>query len=557
VGQADLILNNAKVFRYGQPLLEGAAVAVKSGKIDAVLSKDDAESFRGQHTEVIELGGRVLLPGFCDSHLHLAPFGRSLRCLDLAGAKSLPEALQRIRDALPRFENEPWILGRGWDQNLWGEAGSARGQENFDYGLQGPPGAQGKSAALPAGATGPSRGDLDSVVGEKPAALSSRCGHLVWCNSAALRAAGITSGTPEPPGGVIERDEHGEPTGILKEEAVRLIKDAAPQPDTASTKKDILAALREAHRLGVTSAVTMAAPVEVGALRELEKEGALALRVSAYVEYPGKAGLEQIRELGRSLCAGDWFSLCGLKLYADGSLGGQTAYMFEPYEGSQNRGVPVTCGEELKELVVLAGKENVPCAIHAIGDHAVADALSAIEESRDVNPDLRHRIEHAQLIRSTDLERFAKGLVIASMQPVHIFGDMDTAQRYWGKRCECAFVIKSLLETGARVALGTDCPIERLDPMLGLFAACVREPEGAGRPWHPSQRIGLAQALWCYSAEGAHAVGADNRRGTISAGMDADLIAVRPDFLNMELRQLLSTEVELTVIGGRTVHNQL
>jgi predicted amidohydrolase YtcJ len=524
---ADLILSDAKVFRYGQPLAEGQAVVVKFGKILAVGPSQKIGGLAGNQTRVIELGGRVLIPGFCDSHLHLASFGQSLRRIDLAGSKTLEEALQRIRHALPRFEKETWIMGRGWDKNLWGE--------QF-----------------------PNRQQLDSVVADKPAAFSSRCGHIMWANSAALAIAAITHETPDPADGEIERDETGEPTGILKEGAIRLIKDVRPEPDIAATKEGILDAVKEAHRLGVTSVVTLAGRTELSALTELERERRLPLRVSAYSEDPEEFLESCVKNGGLRLpLVGERLSLMGLKLYVDGSLGGQTAFMFKPYEASESCGIPVVCGDRLKEIVLQSSRFGVPCAIHAIGDRAVAEALDAFEVSREVNSDTRHRVEHTQLMRKQDIERFARGGFIASMQPVHLYGDRETAERYWGGRCRYAYPLRSLLKSGARVALGTDTPIERLNPMLGLFAACAREPEDGGAPWYAGERIDLPTAVNCYTAEGAYATYAENRRGSIAPGMDADLVVLRRDFFDMKPRELLSTEVELTVFGGAVVHQAL
>lgn len=522
--EADLILNNARIFRYGEPLAAQQAVAVKFGKILAVGPDGEIRKLAGTRTRVIELGGRVLIPGFCDSHLHLASFGQSLRRIDLAGSKTLEEALERVRRALPRFEKEPWLMGRGWDKNLWGE--------QF-----------------------PNRQQLDSVIADKPAAFSSRCGHIMWANSAALAAAAVTRATPDPSDGEIERDETGEPTGILKEGAIRLIKDVRPEPDVAATKEGILDAVNEAHKLGVTSTVTLAGRTEITALTELQREGRLDLRVSAYSEDPEKF-LESCIEQGglRFPLRADRLSLMGLKLYVDGSLGGQTAFMFEPYEGSENCGIPVVHGEELRKIVMKSSRFGIPCAIHAIGDRAVSEALEAFEASREVNTGIRHRVEHAQLMRKQDIGRFARGGFVASMQPVHLYGDRETAEKYWGERCRYAYPLRSLLESGARVALGTDCPIERLNPMLGLFAACAREPEDGGTPWHAEEQIDLPTAVQCYTAEGAYAAYAENRRGIIAPGMDADLVALRPDFFEMELREILSTGVELTVFSGNVVY---
>jgi len=522
--KTDLILANAKIFDFGKPLVPGGAVALGMGRILAAGDTKEVMSFAGEKTEVIDLEGRVLLPGFFDSHLHLASFGQSFTRIDFSGAATLAEALDRVKKFVEKSKGGEWLLGRGWDNNLW----------------------DGKL---------PSRQDLDGITGNRPAAFPSRCGHMVWANSAALKAAGVTKDTPDPQGGKIERDAKGEPTGIFMETAVSIIRNVRPKPGNEATRSGLLDAIKEAHKLGITSVMTLASATEFGALCELEREGGLDLRVHVYIEGGDYEEIEALEKLGlRPPLTGDRLGFCGLKYYVDGSLGGKTAYMFEPYSGSEDCGIPVLHGRELEDKIAAASRAGIPCAMHAIGDRAVAESLDAIEASRAIHPGLRHRIEHSQVLRKEDIKRFAESGVIASMQPVHIYGDIATADKYWGERCRYAYALRSLIDSGAVVALGTDCPIERLDPMLGLFAACAREPEDGGEPWIPEERITLEEALWCYGARGAYAVCAEERRGAIAPGMDADLVVLRGNLFETDLRELLSTRVEMTVFAGRVVH---
>lgn len=522
---ADLILKNCLI--YGWQKLGRGALAIESGLISAFGKTQDIMRLASPKTEVTDLTGKIILPGFIDSHTHFGAFSESFHRVDLSGATSLEEALERVKGFLPKLTPGEWLLGRGWDKNIWGK--------RF-----------------------PSRKELDSVVSDRPCALLSRCGHIMWANSRALALARITRLTPDPPGGEIEKDASGEPTGILKEEAVNLVKRVRPQRDKDELKRVLCEGFRAAHLLGITAVHTFSDSAEFEALAELQSEGNLALRIHFYFEHPEDA---YIRERGKGFIdtrARDrWLSISGIKCYADGSLGGQTALMFEPYEGlSENFGVGTTSEKELEEKVQEANSMHLSCAIHAIGDRANRLALNAMESGGGSRR--RHRIEHAQLLRRDDIPRFAQLGITASVQPCHLLGDIPVAEKYWGGRCRFAFPFRSLIESGATVAFGTDAPIEKLSPFRGIYAAVARqtedgEPEGG---WYPEERVTLKEAIQCYTRAGAYAASQEDFKGSTDVGKAADLIAVREDFLTLTPQEILSTEVELTVLSGKVVFSK-
>jgi hypothetical protein len=519
---ADLILKNC--FIYGWQEIGRGAIAIKSDLITQVGKTPDIMRLAGQKTEVIDLTGKIVLPGFIDSHTHFGAFSESLTRVDLSGAKSLKETLERIESFASKTPAGDWLSGRGWDKNLWGE--------RF-----------------------PSRKELDAVVGDRPCALLSRCGHILWANSRALALARVTRSTPDPQGGEIERDERGEPTGILKEEAITLIKQVRPRPNKEELKRALKNAFKVAHSLGITSVHTFSDRREFEGLAELQSEGKLGLRVHFYFEHPEDS---YIKDLGRevlNLRARDrWLSISGIKCYADGSLGGQTAFMFESYEGRpDNLGISTMSEKELEEKVREAESMSLSCAIHAIGDKANSLALNAIEAGG--RPRSRHRIEHAQLLRREDIPRFAKLGIVASVQPCHILGDIPACERYWGRRSRFAFAFRSLQESGATLAFGTDAPIERLSPLRGIYAAVARQTE-EGEPkggWYLQERIKLEEAIRCYTWAGAYAAFQEGFKGSVAVGKAADLTAVREGFLTLSPREILSAEAELTVLSGNVV----
>ncbi len=502
------------------------ALLIRNGRIAA--AGDSADMLRAAHPQAhkVDLAGRCVLPGFQDAHVHLTTFGLALMAVSLEGARSLEEALTRLRQGAQGLRPGDWLQGRGWDDNLW-------------------PGAQ-----------RPTRHDLDRVVPQVPVCLASKDGHSLWVNTLALRLAEIDRHTPDPPGGQILRDAEGEPTGILTENAQALIARVLPQPGAEALEAAARRALAEAARLGVTSVHNCEGMDRFAALACLEAEGGLTLRV--WHMLPREA-LEPALALGlRTGFGNEWLKIGHLKLFADGALGSATAEMLAPYEGRpDDYGVAAMSTEEIYDAVRRAAQGGIASAIHAIGDAANRRVLDVYERvSQELGPlGLRQRIEHAQLVSPEDMPRFARLGVIASMQPIHATQDMEMAERKWGPRCRWGYAWRSLLRQGARLALGTDCPVESLNPLLNLYAAITRR-RADGTPtdgWFPEERLTLAEALEAYTAGSAYASYEEGFKGRLTPGMAADLVILSEDITQGPPEVLLEARVEATMVGGAFV----
>lgn len=481
---------------------------------------------------VVDLGGRTVLPGFTDSHIHLSAYGIGLRRVDLRHARSLREAVQHVREALARTSPGSWVRGHGWDKNLWPE-------DRF-----------------------PTRRDLDPLTPATPVALSSKDGHLLWVNTAALRLAGIGRQTPDPPGGAIERDAHGDPTGILKETAMDLIHTAAPPASAAEIEDGIRAAQAVMHRGGITAVHNFVGTASFdggatfAAFRRLAERGELRLRVWAALP---EGAIEHAAALGVRTGFGDeWLRVGPVKIFADGTLGSQTAAMLEPFEGQPgNLGIAIHTREELIALVGRAVAAGLWCAIHAIGDRANRWVLDAYEAHREASRALgaRHRIEHVQVLHRDDLPRLAALDVIASMQPIHCTSDRDIADRYWGGRSRLAYAWQSLRRAGTRLVFGSDAPVETPDVFEGLYAAVTRRRAGEpDRPaWYPDEALPVDEALRAYTEMPAYAAGAEGVLGRLAEGYLADFVVLDDDPLAAPAERLLQTRVAATVVGGSVV----
>ncbi|MBI3287114.1 MAG: amidohydrolase, partial [Chloroflexi bacterium] len=482
--------------------------------------------------EIIDLGGRAVIPGMIDSHIHFLDYALSLGQVDLSGAMTLEAALERVAAQAVQLSPGEWIRGGGWDQNLWGGW--------------------------------PHRRELDRVAPDNPVALDRKDGHVLWANSAALRLAGIDGATPDPPGGEILRDHESQPSGILKERARELLYPHLPLLDAPSRQAALRRAIPLAHRLGLTGIHTLAgvdseddpAPLfDYGALLE---EDALDLRV--WVVLPARAWPE-ITALGLRSGLGDpRLRFGGIKIFADGTLGSQTADMLEPFEEQpRNRGIQVTPQDQLESLVREASRAGVACAVHCIGDRAVRRALGAFEKARRLEPNsarIRHRLEHAQIVHPQDMPRWASLGVIASMQPIHAVSDMSIADRYWGARSQHAYAWRSLLAAGARLAFGSDAPVENVNPLLGIHAAVTRQrvdgyPEGG---WHPQERLGVSEAVYGYTLGAAYASGEEGLKGSLAPGKLADLAVLSADIFRISAAEIATTRVVMTVFDGRSVY---
>jgi predicted amidohydrolase YtcJ len=459
--------------------------------------------------ERVDLGGRCVVPGFNDAHVHFPTWAVARSEVRLEDVRSLDEALARVRAALGGVRPGGWLRGRGW--------------RGADLGVE------------------PTRTELDAVTGDVPAALLARDSHSLWLNSAALARA---NGDLETPGGVVERDAAGEPTGVLREEAAWRFRDEHVE----IADEEYVAAMREGLRVAAARGVTAVHDKDgwLGAQRffqRLNAEGALTLRV--WQSLPGGL-LPELEALGlRSRVGDEWFRLGYLKMFMDGTLGSQTARLLD---GS---GVEITSRDELAETVRRGARAGWPVAVHAIGDRANRDALDAFEATRAewAPRGLRPRIEHAQLLDPSDVPRFAALGVAASVQFSHATADRDLAERFW-PGLDGAYAFRSLIDSGAVVANGSDAPIEELDPLAGIRAGVLRTIDD--RPaWHPEQAVTVAEALVATCVTPAWLAGDERRRGKLLPGYLADLVVLDRDPLD----DVEGVQVVATMAGGRWVHN--
>ena len=464
--------------------------------------------------DVVDLGGRCLLPGFNDAHVHFPTWSLAQRQLRLEGTSSLDEALQRVAEAVRDVEPGRWLRGLGWRSGDWS-----------------PP-------------VEPTKEALDQVTGDMPAALMARDYHSLWLNSAALARA---NGDLEAEGGVVVRDERGEPTGVLREECAWHFRDTYIHP----SHDEMVEASRDGVRIANARGVTAVHDKDgwlgaLGVFQQLQSEGSLSLRV--WESHP-KDELDTLLALPlRGPFGNDMLRLGYVKAFMDGTLGSQTARMLD---GS---GVEITSRAALEETIVQAAERGFPVAVHAIGDRANRDALDAFEATRETWRGLRPRVEHAQLLAPEDLPRFAELGVACSVQFSHAPSDRDLADRFWAEKTDRAYAYRSLWDSEALVANGSDAPIEELDPWAGICAGVLRTIDE--RPaWHPEQRLTLEQALIATCVNPAWLAGDEWRRGKLIPGFLADLVVLDRDPFTVEQEELSSIQVVATMVGGRWVHN--
>lgn len=534
---ADLVLRGGRVFVADEAGTVAAAVAVRDGRIVAVGSDAEVSALAGPGTEVVELEGRLVTPGFNDAHIHFGAGGLSLLNVDLLGTTSLAEIERRVAEAAAEAAPGEWIVGRGWDHT--------------------------RLPASDVDANGwPTRAALDRAAPRNPVVLTRVDGHVVWANGAALRAAGITAETPDPPGGEIVRDAAGEPTGILKESAQALVQAVVPAPSAERVRRGVEAAMELAARTGVTSVQTRVDAADLRAYRALREADSLTVRVYAWHPLT-RENIDRFRGLGVTAGFGDpWLRIGVLKGYTDGTLGSRTAWMLEPFsDDPSTSGLPQYEQAELDSLVREADAAGLQVMLHAIGDAANRAALDAFERAAAANGprERRHRVEHAQILDERDIPRFARLGVVASMQPTHATSDMRWAEDRIGRERaeEGAYAWRSLLDAGATVVFGTDFAVEPMDPVEGLYSAVTRQSrEEPGTPpggWLPEQRLTREEAIRLYTAAPAYAEWEEERKGTLEPGMLADLVVWDRDLLTVPADEILQASPDRTVVGGRTV----
>ncbi len=500
------------------PATDGDAVWWQDGRVRAVGWSAELERKVPTRVPRVDLPGTLVTPGFVDGHTHLAMWARSRRRVHLAGVPTRQEALARVAAGVP--ENG-WILGHGWDANGWAEA--------------------------------PDRLSLDSV-SALPVYLESIDIHAAWVNTPALLAAGVDRNTPDPPGGRIVRDAAGEPTGLLLEHATRLVADRVPAGSASDLVELLRGAQHEAHRMGITGLHDVEGLDAHRAFRTLEEADSLRLRV---LFSPPVAQLPALVAAGaRSGQGSDWLRLGGVKLFLDGSLGSRTAWMLSPYEDGRDSGMPLCTEAEARAAVTMAAEAGIACAIHAIGDAAVRRALDLLEAAP--RTPLPHRVEHLQCVHPDDLTRAARAGIIASMQPGHLPGDVELAERRWGARGAGAYPFRSLMAAGTVLAFGSDVPVVSIDPRRGVAAAMSRRDAAAALPhgWYPGERLGFEETVRAFTVGNAVAGGVADRRGTLAPGSDADLVAwwVDPAVLRDDADAFAEARVALTVVAGEVVY---
>ena len=548
-----LLLFNGKVFTADARGTIAEAVAVEGERIVAVGTTRDLRA-RYAPVREIDLAGRLVTPGFNDAHIHFAGGGLSLLRVNLNGSKSLEEAKRRVAGRAAEVKPGVWITGRGWDHTLWG------GQW-------------------------PTKADLDSVAPRNPVFVQRVDGHVSWANSLALQQAGITRETQAPSGGEILRDANGEPTGILKETAAALVGRVVPTPDAAETLQGIERALAEARRYGITSIQDNSGYETTKIYRELLQQGRLTVRVAEWQNFEDSVEKLNAQRAEFATFKDDPFRirLTALKGYVDGTLGSRTAAMLAPFaDDPHNSGIPRRPPEELTRMIVERDKAGFQIALHAIGDRANRMALDGFERAWKENGEhrdqyraagyygarddiadeshrLRHRIEHSQVVAPADFRRFHDLGVIASMQPAHAISDKRWAQDRLGEyRVLGAYSWHTMRSFGVRVPFGTDWPVEPINPYLGLYAAVTRQSTEGDPPggWWPQERLTIADAIRCYTAESAYASFDEDAKGRIAPGMLADMVVHTRDLLTVKPEEILQTDAAVTIFNGKVVYER-
>jgi len=527
------LLSNAQFSSIGRE----EAIAVRGDRIQAVGKSVDMQKLKGPQTQVIDLGGHFVMPGFNDAHLHLADAGFQKLNVDLAGVKTLDEFRERLLAKVEKAKPGEWILGGGWDETTW------------------------PVKVLP------SRWDLDEVSAGHPVFLDRVDGHLAIANTRALQLASITIASRDPEGGKIDRDANGQPTGILRDTAQQAVSVVLPQPTHEKRRQAIETALADLAEQGVTSAQDYSPDWQNFQIyEELEKEGKLTARISEWL--PFDDSVEELQKKRDSHPQSDLMLHTGmLKGFMDGSLGGHTAALLEPYaDDPKNSGLPRYEADKLNDMAkerVLAGFQ---LGFHAIGDKGIQMALDAFAQAEKAareqkvkapngGDDLRLRVEHAQVTTPAQIARFKELKVIASMQPSHVLTDMRWAQDRLGpKRAATSYAWSSFLNKGVTVAFGTDYPVEPVTPFRGLYAAVTRKSENGRQEYFPAQKLTMDQAIAAYTTGSAFAEFEEKEKGKLVPGMLADFVVLDHDVTAASPEKVIATRVVRTVLGGKTVY---
>ncbi len=525
---ADLVITNANIHTMDAKRTVASSIAMLNGKIVAIGSDADMKPLTGARTRVINAGGKLIIPGFNDAHVHFMGTGEQLSSVDLRSSKSPDEFVQRIKAFAARLPKGRWIQGGRWDHENW------------------------TPNNLPTAAM------IDAATPDNPVFVSRLDGHMAVANSLAMKLAGVNKETKDLEGGLIVRDAAGNPAGVFKDAAMAIIDRVIPDPSFEENIEAATAATNYAASLGVTSIQDMSAGTDIGVYQELMRQGKLKTHVygcSPLAEYKRWANTGIHYAFGNAM-----LRVGCLKGYADGSLGSTTAWFFEPYLDAPNTSglARAEVATTMKQNIIDADKAGLQVMIHAIGDKANATVLDYYENATAVNGprDRRYRIEHAQHLRQQDIARFGGAKVVASMQPLHLIDDGRWAgKRLDERRLKGTYAFRTLLDTGAVLAFGSDSPVASLNPLYGIYAAVMRATTDGKNPngWIPEQKISVDEAVRGFTYGSAYAEFQEQWKGTLEIGKIADLIIISEDIFKIDPKKIGEAKVLTTVVDGKVV----
>jgi predicted amidohydrolase YtcJ len=527
---ADLILMHGVFYPVQPPGRVVGSLAVRGGRIVYLGDDAGALAWRGPATRLLDLSGRAVTPGLIDAHSHLTGLGAALEQVDLGGAASYDEVIRRVREAAGRLPPGSWVRGRGWDQNLWPD-------KRF-----------------------PTHEALSRAVPDHPVWLTRVDGHAALINARALTVLGLDASTRDPQGGRLLRDASGRPAGVLVDRAMDLAR--LPAPAGADRERQLAAAARHCVELGLTTVTDMGIhEADYDAYAALRRSGRLPLRAALFLLADDEPLLARWLARGPEADPAARITVRGIKMYADGALGSRGAALIEPYSDDPgNLGLLVSTGARLEAVARQAADHGFQVAIHAIGDRGGLVALDAMERALGgPRPQLRFRLEHAQVLRLADIERMARLGIVASMQPTHATSDMPWARDRLGEaRLAGAYAWRKVLAAGGRLALGSDFPVESADPRLGLYAAVTRQ-DLAGNPpggWLPGERLSREEALRGFTLDAAWSLFLEREVGSLEVGKRADLVVFARDPMTVPPAEMPRAEVDLTLVEGEVVYRR-
>jgi predicted amidohydrolase YtcJ len=526
----ETLYRNGRIYTNDAAAPWAEAMLVRGEEILAVGEDDEVAALADQGAKIVDLEKHFVMPGFNDAHVHLGSAGKDWLAVRLNGASTISELQQRLAAAVREHQPGEWITGSGWDHTLWPE-------KKF-----------------------PNRRQLDEVSPKNPVILTHISGHVAVANSLALEMAGIANSTSNPSGGEVEKDDNGEPTGMLKEgSAMHLVGSKIPPPSGEQRRRGIELALADVAKNGVTSVQDNSAWEDFLTYRAIKNDGMLTVRITEWLPFAAPLGrLEEMRRDGGT--TDPWLRTGALKMVTDGALGSRTAAMLAPYsDDPKNTGIMTMEPDRLRSLAIERDKAGFQLNFHAIGDRANRVTLDVFEAAAKTNGprDRRDRIEHAQVVALSDIPRFARLQVIASMQPSHETTDMRWAeQRVGPQRAKGAYAWATMRKFGVRLAFGTDYDVEPINPFLGLYACVTRElPDGGpAGGWQPQEKISLEDCIRAYTSGSAYGEFMEGKKGELKAGEFADFIVVSNDLTKVAPREYTHSRVLRTVVGGHTVY---